>query len=58
MPIAGNHFAVGREVDITVTGYGRIQINEIMIYEVKAGLITRAWTIPGIKVLSKSASQA
>ena len=37
--IAGNHFAVGREVDITVQGYGRIQINEIMLYEVKDGAI-------------------
>ncbi len=33
--VAGNHFAVGREVDITVEGHGRIQINEIMLYEVK-----------------------
>ena len=37
--IAGNHFAVGREVDITVQGHGRIQINEIMVYEVKDGEI-------------------
>jgi SnoaL-like domain len=37
--IAGNHFAVSREVDITVQGYGRIQINEIMLYEVKDGEI-------------------
>lgn len=37
--VAGNHFAVGRELDITVEGYGRIQINEIMLYEVKNGQI-------------------
>lgn len=37
--VAGNHFAVGREVDITVQGQGRIQINEIMLYEVKDGKI-------------------
>jgi len=37
--IAGNHFAVGREVDITVQGHGRIQISEIMLYEVKDGAI-------------------
>jgi hypothetical protein len=37
--VAGDHFAVGREMDITVTGHGRIQINEIMIYEVKDGQI-------------------
>jgi hypothetical protein len=37
--VSGNHFAVGREVDITVQGHGRIQINEIMLYEVKDGEI-------------------
>ena len=37
--VGGNHFAVGREVDITVEGHGRIQINEIMLYEVKNGKI-------------------
>ena len=26
--VGGNHFAVGREVDITVQGFGRIQINK------------------------------
>ncbi|HZI23909.1 MAG TPA: SnoaL-like domain-containing protein, partial [Chryseolinea sp.] len=33
------HFTVGREMDITVAGHGRIQINEIMLYEVKDGQI-------------------
>jgi hypothetical protein len=37
--VAGNHFAVGREVDITVQGLGRIRIDEIMLYEVKNGEI-------------------
>ena len=37
--VSGHHFAVGREVDITVKGFGRIQINEIMLYEVKDGQI-------------------
>jgi hypothetical protein len=37
--VAENHFAVGREVDITLQGFGRIQINEIMLYEVKDGEI-------------------
>ena len=37
--VGGNHIAVGREVDITVEGHGRIQINEIMLYEVKNGKI-------------------
>jgi len=37
--VAGNYFAVAREVDITVEGFGRIQINEVMLYEVKDGEI-------------------
>jgi hypothetical protein len=37
--IGGNHFAVGRETDITVQGFGRIQINQVMLYEVKDGQI-------------------
>src|SRR5688500_3083595 len=37
--VGGNHFAVGREVDITVKGLGRIQINQVMLYEVKDGQI-------------------
>ena len=37
--VAGNHFAVGREVDITVEGHGRIQMKEIMVYEVRDGKI-------------------
>jgi len=37
--VSGNHFAVGREKDITVNGFGRIQINQIMLYEVKEGQI-------------------
>ncbi|HEY4154586.1 MAG TPA: nuclear transport factor 2 family protein [Puia sp.] len=37
--VAGNHFAVGREMDVTVTGHGRIQVKEIMVYEVKDGEI-------------------
>lgn len=37
--VSGNYFAVGRQVDITVQGHGRIQINQIMMYEVKDGQI-------------------
>ncbi|WP_276371789.1 SnoaL-like domain-containing protein [Chryseolinea sp. H1M3-3] len=37
--VTGNHFAVGREKDLTVKGHGRIQINQIMLYEVKDGQI-------------------
>jgi hypothetical protein len=37
--IGGNHFAVGRGIEITVEGFGRIKIDQIMIYEVKDGQI-------------------
>jgi len=37
--VGGDHFAVGREVDITVQGFGRIQINEVMLYKVENGEI-------------------
>lgn len=37
--IGGNYFSVGREVDITVQEFGRIQINQIMLYEVRNGQI-------------------
>jgi hypothetical protein len=37
--VSGNHFTVGREKDITVQGHGRIQIHQIMLYEVKDGQI-------------------
>jgi exopolysaccharide biosynthesis protein len=37
--VAANHFVVGREMDITVQGPGRIQLNELMLYEVKDGEI-------------------
>ena len=37
--VSGNHFAVGREIDITVQGLGRIQINQVMLYEVNDGQI-------------------
>jgi hypothetical protein len=37
--VNGNHFAVGRSKDITVEGFGRIKIDQIMLYEVKDGQI-------------------
>ena len=37
--VTGNHFVVGRQKDITVTPHGRIQIHELMLYEVKDGQI-------------------
>lgn len=37
--VSGKHFAVSRFKDLTVQGFGRIQINEIMLYEVENGKI-------------------
>lgn len=37
--VGGNHFAVGRHVDITLQDFGRVQMDEIMMYEVKDGEI-------------------
>lgn len=37
--VTGNHFVVGREVDITVLKFGRIQIKQLMMYEVTEGQI-------------------
>lgn len=37
--VGGNHFAVGRGVEITVEGFGRIKIDQVMLYEVKDGQI-------------------
>jgi hypothetical protein len=37
--VGGDYFAVGRELDITVQGVGKMQMNEIMLYKVKDGRI-------------------
>ena len=37
--VGGNYFSVGWGNDITVEGYGRIQMNQINVYEVKDGQI-------------------
>ncbi|MEO8405103.1 MAG: SRPBCC domain-containing protein [Chitinophagaceae bacterium] len=37
--VGGNYFAVGREMDMTIHGHGRIQANQVMLYEVKDGKI-------------------
>jgi ketosteroid isomerase-like protein len=37
--VGGNFFAVGRELDMTVRGGGRVQMNEVMVYEVNDGQI-------------------
>ena len=37
--VAGNHFAVGRHLEMTVKGVGRTTMDEVMLYEVKDGQI-------------------
>ena len=37
--MGGNYIAVARDMDITAQGFGRIQINEVMLYEIKNGEI-------------------
>ena len=37
--VAGDHFVVGREMDMTVAGHGHVVINEIMLYKVVDGQI-------------------
>jgi ketosteroid isomerase-like protein len=37
--ITGNYFAVARKLDITTKDFGRIKMDEIMLYEVKDGKI-------------------
>ena len=37
--VAENHFAVARDLEISVEPHGRIRMNEIMLYEVKDGKI-------------------
>src|SRR5688572_11869272 len=37
--VAGHHFAVTRDKDLTVKPHGRVHINQIMLYEVKDGKI-------------------
>ena len=37
--VAGSHFVVTRNMDITVRPHGRIRMNELMLYEVRDGRI-------------------
>ena len=37
--VGGNHFAVGRGMDVTTEKFGRVKIDEIMMYEVRNGQI-------------------
>ena len=38
--VAGNHFAVAMKMDVTMKGMGRINMDEICVYEVANGKIT------------------
>lgn len=37
--VAENHFVVQRSIDITTSAFGRVQLNQLMMYEVKDGKI-------------------
>jgi len=37
--VGGNYFAVGRQASMTVQGLGRIDVDQIMLYEVRDGKI-------------------
>ncbi len=39
--IGGNHFSVAMGMDVTIKGAGRMQMNEIAVYEVKDGKIVK-----------------
>ena len=39
--VAGNHFSVAMGMDVTMKGQGRSRMDEIAIYEVKDGKITK-----------------
>lgn len=39
--VAGNHFAIAMKVDVTMKGMGRINMDEVAVYEVTDGKITR-----------------
>jgi hypothetical protein len=37
--VGGNHFAVGKTMEVTAEGFGKIKPEQIMLYEVKDGKI-------------------
>ncbi|MGC4102450.1 SnoaL-like domain-containing protein [Ferruginibacter sp.] len=37
--VAGNHFSIGRGMDIEVEDIGRVKMDEVIVYEVKDGKI-------------------
>lgn len=39
--VAGNHFSVPMGMDVTMKGMGRVQMDEIAVYQVKDGQIVK-----------------
>ncbi|CAN5519035.1 hypothetical protein BH10BAC3_BH10BAC3_40060 [soil metagenome] len=39
--VAGNHFSLAMGMDVTMKGMGRMKMDEIVVYEVKDGKITK-----------------
>jgi hypothetical protein len=37
--VAGNHFVIRRLTDVEIRGIGRVVVDQLMVYEVKAGRI-------------------
>lgn len=48
--VAENHFVVGRKMDISVKYLGRIQFDQLMVYEIRDGKIVKEqffYDVPG-----------
>ena len=39
--VAANHFSLAMGMDVTLKGIGRVQMDEVAVYEVTEGKITR-----------------
>jgi len=39
--VEGNHFTIGWQIDVTMKGRGRVNLEEICVYKVKDGKIVR-----------------
>jgi ketosteroid isomerase-like protein len=39
--VAENHFVVGRKMDLTVQDLGRVQMDQLMLYEIRDGKIVK-----------------
>jgi ketosteroid isomerase-like protein len=48
--VAENHFVVGRKMDLTVQDLGRVQMDQLMLYEIRDGKIVKEqffYDVPG-----------